>query len=112
MVKQTATEDRIEFAIFRDVQGIVLDKFQVRQISLRFNIVAGSDIQFTHVNSKDLESHARELDGVATFQATHVDQAELTFIPREHGLEDSACRYEPRMVFHRPCRLGFRETTV
>lgn len=75
VVEEAAAEDGIEEPVVGDVEGVVVDEPEIRQVGLRFDVVAGRHVQLANLDPEDLKSHAREPDRVPAFQAADIGQA-------------------------------------
>lgn len=68
VVEEAAAEDGIEEPVVGDVEGVVVDEPEIRQVGLRFDVVAGRHVQLANLDPEDLKSHAREPDRVPAFK--------------------------------------------
>lgn len=75
MIQQTTTEYNIKRTILFNIPSIVFYEFQVRKISICFDVITCRNTSFTHFQPNNLESHTSKLYREATLQTSKINES-------------------------------------
>jgi hypothetical protein len=112
VVEKATAENNIEHTILRYVLDIVTGKGQIGEIGSRFNSLAVLEIAFPDLDAERIETHTRELDRIATFQASEVNQSFAGNAAGVQHLQESLTEPKQHQVIHLPSLFRLCERPI